>query len=226
MRIWGNEIKKGEYTNRIVGSLNIGMVRKEGLTPPDPLEMMGGLDDAESVGSIGYSGGLRMNTGESYVEFCEHFMPCVCTDEDWKRHSKNSRISDFIEASLEAFGIVTYINGYEVWKSRYKAVGTEGDDVSSLTTADDGTADARSFKYTGNARGSRKYAGWSPDGMRIYNKVVEALSEQREKEESGRKFDDRVLAKLSTKRKRSRGYGESNAAPRARNNLEKLMRLS
>ena len=136
------------------------------------------------------------------------------------------RISDFIQASLEAFGFVTYIHGYEVWKSRFKEAGTEGDDVLSLTTNDDGSEDMRSFKFTGNARGSRKYTGWSPDGTKLYNKVVEVLSEQREKEESGSKFDDRVLEKLSTKRKRSRGYGESNAAPRARNNLEKLMRLA
>jgi hypothetical protein len=226
VHLWGNEIEKGEYANPIVDCLNIGLVQKEGLTPPDPIEMMGGIDSDEDDCGISTIGGLRMNAGESYVEFCEHFMPCVCTDEDWKRHSKNTRISSFIEASLEAFGIVTYVNGYEVWKSRYKEAGKEGDDVSSLTTNDDGSGDTRSFKYTGNARGSRKYAGWSPDGMKIHNKVVEVLSEQREKEESGSKFDDRVLQKLAMKRKRSRGYGESNAAPRARNNLEKLMRLA
>ena len=186
--------------------------------------MMGGvLDATEGVGQISSIGGLRMNTGESYVEFCENFLPCMCTDDDWKRHSKNSRISDFIKTSLEAFGIVTYINGYEVWKSRFKEIGGERNDLSSLTANDDGSEDTKSFKFTGNARGSRKYAGWSPEGMKLYNKVVEVISEQRENEESGSKFDDRVLEKLSTKRKRSTVNGESDAAPRARNNLEKLM---
>jgi hypothetical protein len=199
---------------------------KEGKKPPDPLEMMGGLDSTEGIGQISAVGGLRMNAGESYLEFCVNFMPCICTDEDWKRHSKNSRISDFIQTSLEAFGIVTYINGYEVWKSRFKGVTGEGDDISSITTPGDGSEDTKSFKFTSNARGSRKYAGWSPEGMALFNRVEEVLSEQRAKEESGSRFDDRVLENLSTKRKRSRGYGDNNAAPRAKNNLEQLMGLS
>ena len=94
----------------------------------------------------------------------------------------------------------------------------EGDDLSSLST-DDSTA----FRFTSSARGSRKYEGWTKEGMQLYNKVMEVLAGQRMREESGSTFDDKVLAKLSMKRKRSRGGEQINEAPRARNNLDRLM---
>jgi hypothetical protein len=121
---------------------------------------------------------------------------------------------------------VTYINGYDVWKSRFKAVESQDEDLSGLTSKisrDDDSDDTRYFKFTGNARGSKKYAGWSPAGMQLYNKIVETLVEQREEEESSSKFDDWLLGRLSTKRKRTTGYGDSHAAPRATNNLSKLL---
>jgi hypothetical protein len=202
------------------------MVLKENLKPPDPSDMMQEVSTTTTNGDgqVNTITGLRMSTGDSYLDFCENFMPCICTDEEWKRHSKNSRASEFIMPTLEAFGIVTYLNGYEVWKNRFK---TPDEDVSGMTTEgtseDDNSGDTRYFKFTGNARGSKKYAGWSPTGMQLYNKIAEELVEQRRNEDSGIKFDDRLLERLSTKRKRTTGYGESHATPRATNNLEKLL---
>jgi hypothetical protein len=66
------------------------MMKKENLIPPDPSDMMEEIsatttDGADRICTIN---GLRMSEDDSYMEFCENFMPCICTDEEWKRNSK------------------------------------------------------------------------------------------------------------------------------------------
>jgi hypothetical protein len=202
------------------------MVKKENLTPPDPSDMMQVIWSKTTAGGdqISSINGLRMSEDDTYMDFCVNFMPCICTDEEWKRNSKNKRASDFIQTSLEAFGIVSYVNGYDVWKSRYTPAkvptNDENDDVSALTRTDESDD---TFKFTSNARGSKKYAGWSPKGMDLYNKIQETLVEQRGNETSGSIFDDKLMKRLTIKRKRSAGNGDSHAAPRATNNLAMLL---
>ena len=193
--------------------LHIELVLKEKITPPNPVEILEGIET---------NGGLRANTGEAYVVFCENFLQCVCTDEDWKMHSRHSRFSDFVDTSLEAFGLLTYLNGYHVWKKRFKNEGAEESDVSTVTTEGSCRSSETLFRFTSNARGSKKYSGWSAEGIGIYNTVMEVLTTQRGAEKIGRVFDDRVLGKLSSKRKRQK-VGARDAVPRAKNNLDKLM---
>ena len=190
--------------------------------------MLGGVTGSNNMVEVNSICGLRDNAGKSYASFCENFLQCVCPDDDWKRYSRNTRVSEFVDTSLEAFGVVTYINGYDVWKKRYRGIVTVDGDVSSVTNEDDKSngSEGTIFKFTANARGSRKYSGWSAEGVKLYNEVLEILTEQRKKETSGRIFDNKVMDKLSMKRKRKNENQGNNDTPRARNNLGKLMRAS
>lgn len=201
---------------------NIELVLTDKIVPPNPVDMLGGLDITEHSEVVTAVCGLRATRGDSYMKFCEQFLDCVCTDDVWKQNSRNTRLSDYVQVGLEAFGVITYVNGYDVWKTRYKEGGnavSAGQDcgdtaVSSLSS---GTI---TFKFTSGARGSRKYAGWSTEGMKLYNTAMSTLSQQRVQEETGTKFDDKLIEAWCTKRKRKE---QINDAPRANNNLSQLM---
>jgi hypothetical protein len=206
--------------------INIELVIKDKIKPPNPWEMLGGVEPLEDGNIVRAICGLRANQGSSYMRFCVHFLDCVCTDEEWKRNSRNTRISNYIEESLEAFGVITYVNGYDVWNQRYKEGGGEGREVGTdeeNTTTSTLTPDTIKFRFTSGARGSRKYNGWTKEGMELFNKVKGVLAKQRKEEVTGAEFDDKLMETLCTKRKRTRAGDDNDEAPRAENNLTRLM---
>jgi hypothetical protein len=204
-------------------------VVKEGLMPPVPEKIFwreGREEEEEEEGKSsvapGNLKGLRQSGGDHYKRFCEHFLQCAVPARDWNRESRKRKISSIVTVSLEAFAVTCYANGYDVWNRRYKNEGSEmGDDMSAISVSTKNSSD--SFRFTNDSKGSRKYGGWSNEGMLLYNDLVIVLGRQRSR--LGCTFEKELLVQLSIKQKARRGGSGNSEMPRASNELEKLMGL-
>ena len=121
---------------------------------------------------------LRNIDGKGYREFCTNFLQCMVFDEEWRHKSTRKPISKWIGASLEAFVVLAYVNGYQNWLQTFGKNlinGEEEDDISSALTRSITSRDVStggivtSFCFTSDTRGSARYAGWSTDGVCFYN---------------------------------------------------------
>jgi len=45
------------------------------------------------------------------------------------------------------------------------------------------------FKFTSDARGSKRAEGWSSEGLQLFNKLFDAIATQRKSVETGSKFE-------------------------------------
>jgi len=174
--------------------------------------------------------GLRDTTDQSYEWFCEHFMECVIPTAEWKLFARRKRLSEYVTPTLEAFALLIYRNAYEKWNEEFTVneqnsmeneenSNVGGDGMSSLTSS----KSVHGFLYTGESKGSRKYEGWNPAGMRFYNDVLGLIVEQRGR--TGCPFERNLLNRLATKPKGGRGSDDGRRAPRASNHVEQLMQI-
>ena len=100
--------------------------------------------------------------------------------------------------------------------------GQEVDDqteASSLTTGSG--AGGRAFLYMGDSKGSRKYEGWSAEGMKMFNDMFDLIKLQRGR--PGCSFESRNLLKKIAAAPRIGRDRTANDAPRVRNNVEDLL---
>jgi hypothetical protein len=162
-------------------------------------------------------------TAQNYQWFCENFMECVIPSADWKLKSRNKMLSDYVTTTLEAFAVLVYINSFAVWNQRWTtetdSLSEETDDVSTLS----GATTKHGFKFTGDAKGSRKYEGWNSAGMVFYNQLLSLVEQQRGRR--GCTFELDLLTALATRRKKGRANADEIQAPQARNHMDELMRI-
>ena len=173
--------------------------------------------------------GLRDTTDQSYEWFCEHFMQCVIPSTEWKLFARRKKLSEYVTPTLEAFAILIYKNAYHKWNEEFTledqrslengGVSDVGDGLSSLTSS----RSARGFLFTGDSKGSRKYEGWSPEGMKFYNDVLNLIVDQRG--QTGCPFERNLMDRLATKPKGGRGNENGMRAPRANNHVDLLMQI-
>jgi hypothetical protein len=150
-------------------------------------------------------------------------MDCVIPTTQWKMEARQKRMSEYITAPLEAFGVLIYKNGFTKWNDDFpssddgSANSTRNSETSSLTAGSRG----RGFLFTGESKGSRRFEGWSPQGMMFYNDVLSLINTQRE--QIGCPFERNLLERLKSKAKKGRRREEANLAPRVENGLDDLM---
>ena len=203
------------------GVCNVELVRR-GISPPDPREILAGVGISATSDLVA----LRKNRS-IYYKFLRYFLACAVGAREWKVHGESSRISSYVDSTMEAFALILYENGYDVWKSKFlqgvalgEDGGSEEDAVSAIT--DDSSA---TFRYTGKGRGARRYGGWSDEGINRYNMLVEVIDSQRADGETGVRFEEGFLEYLlkgneSERRKRKRAVGVQ--GPKACNRLKTL----
>jgi hypothetical protein len=166
--------------------------------------------------------GLRDTTDDSYQWFCEHFMECVIPTSEWKLLARRKRMSEYVTPTLEAFAVLVYKNAFERWNEEFPSEDGNSDSVdglSSLTSS--GTICG--FLFTGNSKGSRKYEGWNPAGMKFYNELLKLIGEQRGR--TGCPFERNLLNCLASRPKGGRRNEDEIQTPRANNEVEQLMQI-
>jgi hypothetical protein len=202
------------------------LVQKEGVTPLQPGKFVWMEVDSSSPQGARTTAvrGLRDAPDESYEWFCENFMECVIPTTEWKLVARRKPMSQYITASLEAFALLVYKNAFDKWKEEFlsdEAASDNTDGLSSLTSSSGQTA--HGFLFTGNSKGSRKYEGWNPTGMKFYNDVLTVIGQQRGR--PGCMYDRKLLKRLAAKPKGRRRNEDTIQAPRANNNVDQLMQM-
>jgi hypothetical protein len=142
---------------------------------------------------------------KEHQDLLYYFAKTVLLREEYKRNHTSNNLSDYMKVTLEAFLVLTYVNGYAGWKEemdRQQESSTEGEvsDISNVS----------SRLYTDKARGTGKYKGWSKEGIILYNRVVEDIQKQR----MGEEVDLEVLKEFDSKLKERFVGGEGEAQQR------------
>jgi hypothetical protein len=198
-------------------------VRKEHIRPINPdkfvwLEVQNSSPSRE--GGAVTTRGLRDATDQNYQWFCEHFLECVIPSSEWKLHARKKRLSVYITPTLEAFAVLVYKNAFTKWEVEFQLNDEDdGTETSSLTTS----SSNHRFLYTGDSKGSRKYEGWNAEGMRLYNDLVDLITQQCGR--AGCTFERDLLKKISGKPRVGRKSQDANQAPRVKNNVDQLMQM-
>ena len=206
------------------------MVKTLKIKPPSPDDLcMGLFGDGSATGEIT---GLRSNKNESYHLFLRYFLKAAVGLKEWRCHSTIKLISEFVDETREAFGVISYCNGYNVWCSIYQdhLAALESNNTPTTLQEDSSeavssleSADSITYKFTGSTRGVKRHQGWSQEGMTMYNQIVDILAKQRNLP-FGKDLESDVLSSLirdSGSKKRLRSNQNSLVKPASK--LTKLL---
>lgn len=109
---------------------------------------------------------------EAHKEFLFLFAHTVVVTPNFKDIAAHKLLSEFITPSLEAFAVLTYVNNYEQWIEN-RMVASMAPEIQEKVTK------TAKRKYTSLTRGTGKYSGWAPEGVRLYKDVWNRIKEQR-----------------------------------------------
>jgi hypothetical protein len=155
---------------------------------PKPSDILGALDP--SLVQLVPAGGNRIpclrETGEVYQEFLFRFIKPVMFTESFYAGYQTSRLSEFLDFTLEAYAVLTYVGNYDSWmdKSELQAKGKK-EKESKVER-----------RFTESARGNGKYKGWSDEAMKLYNTLATRIKEQR-LDPNLKNFERELMAKFN-----------------------------
>jgi hypothetical protein len=96
-------------------------------------------------------------------------------DNDFNANSGCIHLSEYVDKTLEAYLVLTYVNSYEMWKE--ECIREMLLTVQSAPQLMQGPAAKK--KWTAEGRGSGEYQGWSKTGIDTYNALVDVIAKQR-----------------------------------------------
>jgi hypothetical protein len=107
----------------------------------------------------------------------EGFLKEVLMDNDFNANSGCIHLSEYVDKTLEAYLVLTYVNSYEVWREEECLRNMPLEEEPQLMH--DGHHAAQK-KWKAEGRGSGKYQGWSKTGIDTYNALlVDVIAKQR-----------------------------------------------
>ena len=150
---------------------------------------LGNHDEGNQAAKEHLQSSTTPQSQEKYIEFLTIFLRSFVHNKVYKDKLQHLLISEYLDVSLEAFGITVYASNYDYWlKKFWPSAGCE----STLTT-ETAVPTYMLPKFTDRSRACGKFCGWTKEGMVFYNTVLQTLSEQR-----GRRgnitFDEKVCA--------------------------------
>ena len=168
----------------------------------------------ERLPTLGEILSLRVDRS-AYTFFCDHLLGAVTGMKKFAKASRSRWISNIATISDEAFALVLLENNYEVWVDMQTRGVTKGSSVDPKYT--------NGGNSVGNGR-SRKYKGWSDEGIERYNELFDRVKKDRE---NNTFFDRYYMEKRyeeweeagGNKRKRKREIENSPIPSKARHEL-------
>jgi len=117
---------------------------------------------------------LMLRETHCYASLLEGFLKEVLMDSDFNNNSGRINLSTFVDKTLEAYLVLTYVNSYDVWKEEC---------IKEMELVEEEQAhmhgpSARK-RWTAEGRGSGKYQGWSKTGIDTYNALADVIAKQR-----------------------------------------------
>lgn len=127
---------------------------------------------------------------ENFKIFCEKLLSVAVGRRKFKEGRCTKRISKFCSISNEAFIIVSVENSYDRWK-------WEWTNQQAAGAADGPTMPPK--KYTQNPSASKKYRGWTAEGIARYNELITEVKLDR-KDKDRKNLEEQYLANAMTAR--------------------------
>jgi hypothetical protein len=154
-----------------------------------------------------------------YKNLVFYFLKEVLDNEDFSGNSCQQELSGYVDKTLEAYLVLTYVNSYANWMDECTKQEAEaaGGSVSELSNSDNSAK-----RFTSKGRGSGKYRGWSQEGIELYNEMVDVIEEQRK--DNGKDvlkdFERDLQSKfVDAKRGNSNGGDSGRPKKKARNSI-------
>lgn len=131
----------------------------------------------------------RDATIENFRGFADNLLPAVVGRKKFKDGKSMERISKLCTISNEAFVLLSIENSYDAWKWRWTK------DNGGMSTDNE---EPRK-KYTDNPASSKKYEGWSREGIKRYNKIQDEVKATR-KTQARKEIEKEYLAEEAMNR--------------------------
>ena len=139
----------------------------------------------------------------AYVDFLSMFGACLFHDREWKKYSTSKRVSEYMDVSLEAFGVTVYYNNYYYWKQMFdQKKEKESSTKEGAFIAVDLTSRRTTF-VSSLSSSSGRYYRWTRKGIQMYNDIRRVLDAQR-KMTVTREFEQKVLNAICMQQKKDR----------------------
>jgi len=157
--------------------------------PPQPSQLY-------SLQGDGTMTGLRQNK-EIYTNFVRAYGKTVF-GRTFAANAKTKHLSRFFPTALEAFLVLAYENGYEMWKKTAAGecqtrVNVDDNTEEVLDDTNVATLHVASFKFTSDARGSKRAEGWSEEGLDLFNKLFDTIACQQRNSKTGLEFETEFM---------------------------------
>ena len=152
---------------------------KEGETVPNPNALLGDLETNEPEETTLPC----LRATNSYKHLLLNFARCICYAKPFDNQVKNKSISKILTPFLEAVLVLVYVNNHDNWKKEVEQEADENYDKNNPPPRLLG-------RFTQKSRG--KYKGWNAAGIKLYNKLVVKIMEQRNHTRLGAAFDEDV----------------------------------
>jgi hypothetical protein len=101
----------------------------------------------------------------AYFFFLEHILECVAGKKEWKKDKYSSKVSEAVTVSDEAFALLLLDNSWDVFQEHASQGGREENKTKIITKP----------KYTGKRGGSKRFEGWSREGIVMYNTLCQDI---------------------------------------------------
>lgn len=188
------------------------LMRKD-IIPPDPELFLKDfiqnkkIKEGEETSHWVLRRGTELMNESAYIDFLSMFGMCLFHEKEWKKYATSKLLSEYMNESLEAFGVVVYYNNYDYWKSQFARMKEKGnipDEDASTTSSSTDDSNSVSTKFTGGLSSSAgRYYGWSPEGIHMYNDVRRVLIAQRSMTVA-KEFEQKVLKANCLQQKKNR----------------------
>jgi len=114
---------------------------------------------------------LRHNTTGVYFEFLEYFVSSVTGKNHFKYHRCDKLLSEYVTVCDEALAILIFENNIDTWKDLYLKNITKNSTVRKKYT--------NGGSSKGDTASSRKYQGWSSEGIDRFNELFDLVKADR-----------------------------------------------
>jgi hypothetical protein len=195
---------------------------------PTPEELMGGLVGRDHEEWPDYNDPDRspwLREVDRYKNLLRDFTKEVLLFNEFRRGAHVKHLSEYMDATLEGFLVLVYVNNYEVWKMEAEKEMENNDSSSEDGSVSLLTENSATSRYTHKARGKGKFRGWTEEGIEMYNLIVEIVTMQRKDQTNEKTRDfERDLMRMFADLKRG-GSGDGNIRPvkRARNSVSSAL---
>ena len=166
---------------------------------------------------------LKRQKEDTFLVFADTFLSRVVGMAFWRKHCAKMPISEMATVSDEAFTLLLLENYWDQWSTK------NIDEYKSEVTIDEATNQKKKRKatwgkFTSGAWGSRRFGGWSKEGLVRFNQLYSQVEQDRKKENAAEVEETYRLKCVNNKSKKRKRATHDNDFNLKIDNLQALLR--